>query len=257
MKERTGFVGPLTQNYERRLGPAIFRPWALELVSRIEASGRVALDLACGTGLVAAELRGFKTVGLDISPDMLSFAIGRADELVLGSADRLPFSSSIFDLVSCQFGWMFFTDPEFVANELHRVLRPDGEVWISVWGSVAQNPVTNFVEECARRLFPNETQSFFEVPFRFQSGEPIVNTLTAAGFSHTTTEQVEIEVTFSSADEMVRSFVEGNNYLLKTIDRHSVETERVIEQFLTWAIPTFGPGPICTHTCGHLIKAIK
>src|SRR5215831_14890466 len=69
--------------------------WRRFLVSRLPPDGHV-LDVATGTGLVAAELlrRGFRVTGLDQSGEMLVAANRRFDgrvELVEASAESLPF----------------------------------------------------------------------------------------------------------------------------------------------------------------------
>jgi demethylmenaquinone methyltransferase/2-methoxy-6-polyprenyl-1,4-benzoquinol methylase len=71
------------------------------LVSRLPRGGHV-LDVATGTGLVAAELRrrGFEVTGLDLSPEMLAVAHRRfGDEVELNnaSAEALPLASASFE----------------------------------------------------------------------------------------------------------------------------------------------------------------
>src|ERR1700747_3665124 len=48
------FAGGVPENYERYLVPALFKPWAEDLVEMAALrSGDRVLDIACGTGIVA------------------------------------------------------------------------------------------------------------------------------------------------------------------------------------------------------------
>jgi demethylmenaquinone methyltransferase/2-methoxy-6-polyprenyl-1,4-benzoquinol methylase len=89
------------------------------------------LDVATGTGLVAAELlaRGFDVTGLDQSPDMLARArarFGPRVELVESSAEALPFDEGSFDHLTVTSLLRYVDDPADTLKELARVVRPGG-----------------------------------------------------------------------------------------------------------------------------------
>ncbi len=91
------------------------------------------LDVATGTGLVAAELlrRGFQVTALDQSPEMLAVARRRFDgrvELVEASAESLPFRDQSFDHLTFTYLLRYVDDPGAVLAELARVVRPGGRV---------------------------------------------------------------------------------------------------------------------------------
>jgi demethylmenaquinone methyltransferase/2-methoxy-6-polyprenyl-1,4-benzoquinol methylase len=127
--------------------------WRRVLVARVHASpapdshaspgpgaGQHVLDVATGTGLVAAQLlrRGDCSVtGLDQSPEMLAaararFSAGRQASarvrLVEGEAERLPFSDGEFDAVTFTYLLRYVDDPRATVRELARVVRPGGRV---------------------------------------------------------------------------------------------------------------------------------
>jgi demethylmenaquinone methyltransferase/2-methoxy-6-polyprenyl-1,4-benzoquinol methylase len=107
--------------------------WRRFLVSRLPPGGGHVLDVATGTGLVAAELRrrGFRVTGLDQSPEMLSAArrrFGEDVELVQASADALPFADASFDHVTFTYLLRYVDDPGATLRELARVVRPGGLV---------------------------------------------------------------------------------------------------------------------------------
>jgi SAM-dependent methyltransferase len=95
--------------------------------------GLSALDVGCGTGLVAVRLADRPeiglVVGLDPSPAALDHARRRHGfPLVLGSALVLPFESGRFDLITCFDVIQHLPEGRQTeaARELRRVLRPGG-----------------------------------------------------------------------------------------------------------------------------------
>ena len=104
--------------------------WRRFLVSRLPPGGHV-LDVATGTGLVAAELlrRGFRVTGLDQSPEMLAVArrrFGGRVDLVEAAADSLPFPDGSFDHLTFTYLLRYVDDPGATLAELGRVVRPGG-----------------------------------------------------------------------------------------------------------------------------------
>jgi demethylmenaquinone methyltransferase/2-methoxy-6-polyprenyl-1,4-benzoquinol methylase len=106
--------------------------WRRFLVSRLPPGGHV-LDVATGTGLVAAELvrRGFEVTGLDQSAEMLEVARRRFQgqvELVEASAESLPFPEASFDHLTFTYLLRYVDDPGGTLAELARVVRSGGVV---------------------------------------------------------------------------------------------------------------------------------
>jgi demethylmenaquinone methyltransferase/2-methoxy-6-polyprenyl-1,4-benzoquinol methylase len=93
-------------------------------------AGGSAVDLACGSGKLTAELARLagptgRVVGLDFSPEML--AVARREhpsiEFVEGDALRLPFDDSTFDAATIAFGLRNLADPIRGLREMTRVAR--------------------------------------------------------------------------------------------------------------------------------------
>ena len=126
---------PLGPTYDRTAAVLSFGQdprWRRFLVSRIPAGARV-LDVATGTGAVAAELltRGCTVVGLDQSAGMLAVARERLDgraELVEGSADALPFGDGEFEALTFTYLLRYVDDPAVTLRELARVVAPGGAI---------------------------------------------------------------------------------------------------------------------------------
>jgi demethylmenaquinone methyltransferase / 2-methoxy-6-polyprenyl-1,4-benzoquinol methylase len=139
VSERTrharALFAPLGASYDR-VGAALSLGqdplWRRFLVSRLPPGGHV-LDVATGTGLVAAELlrRGFEVTGLDQSAEMLAVArnrFGSRVELVQASATELPFDDATFDHLTFTYLLRYVDDPGATMVELARVVRPGGTV---------------------------------------------------------------------------------------------------------------------------------
>ncbi len=115
--------------------------WRHALVGAIEAgrSDRV-LDVASGTGLVAAELvrrHGCRVVAVDQSAQMLARSRERFDadpslgarvELVEGVAEDLPFGDGEFDALTFTYLLRYVDDVAATLGELARVVKPGGSI---------------------------------------------------------------------------------------------------------------------------------
>jgi demethylmenaquinone methyltransferase/2-methoxy-6-polyprenyl-1,4-benzoquinol methylase len=115
--------------------------WRKAMVGAVRAGpGDRVLDVATGTGMVAAELvrrYGCSVVGLDQSEQMLQGARAKlADrpelagrvELVRGEAERLPFSDGEFDALTFTYLLRYVDDPAATLAELARVVKPGGRI---------------------------------------------------------------------------------------------------------------------------------
>src|SRR4051812_4016515 len=105
------------------------------------SAGDDVLDVATGTGNAAllAARAGARVTGLDVTPELLEVARGRAAEVGAeiafdeGDAQDLPYADASFDRVTSVFGAMFAPDQARTAAELLRVTRPGGTIAVSAW----------------------------------------------------------------------------------------------------------------------------
>jgi ubiquinone/menaquinone biosynthesis C-methylase UbiE len=110
----------------------------LDQVARERPGGR-ALDLGCGTGVVALALarRGFDVVGVDHSPEMLEHARrklaaeGLPVELETGDVRSLRFGDGEFDCVTIQGLLHHLEEIDPCLREATRVLQPGGFLYVS------------------------------------------------------------------------------------------------------------------------------
>ena len=97
------------------------------------APGGSALDVACGSGKLTAELgriagRSGRVVGIDFSPQMLEVARSEHPgvEFLEGDALNLPFEDASFDASTIAFGLRNLADPVRGLREMLRVVKPKG-----------------------------------------------------------------------------------------------------------------------------------
>lgn len=149
-----GVTGSTAEIYQSVFVPAMIAEWVPRVMALTNPqSGQHVLDVACGTGLLARTVAksvgpNGRVAGLDLSPDML--AVARAQALdpsgpVMidwreGDVSALPFESDTFHIVFCTFDLMFFPDQVAALQEIRRVLKPDGYLALSVWGSISNCP---------------------------------------------------------------------------------------------------------------------
>jgi ubiquinone/menaquinone biosynthesis C-methylase UbiE len=122
--------------YRHYLQPAVFDPWARELLAFVPPSlGDVVLDVAAGTGAVAHSAApivgpGGRVIASDVSPLMLAEVRLEATddraavEPLESPADHLAVPDGVVDAVYCQQGLQFMSDRHAVITEMLRVLRP-------------------------------------------------------------------------------------------------------------------------------------
>lgn len=116
------------------------RRWKRRLVTLASPGPSTrALDLATGTGDIAfaCASRGARVVGLDITERMIELAHGKADgrragsplpQFLVGDMLALPFADASFDVVTTGYGLRNVPDLPRAIAEIHRVLRPGGQL---------------------------------------------------------------------------------------------------------------------------------
>lgn len=187
------FAGSVPQLYERYLVPLIFEPYADDLASRI-ALRRPSnvLEIAAGTGALTRRLasvlpRSVPIVATDLNQPMLDEAARRGTtrpvEWRQADAMHLPFPDQAFDVVTCQFGAMFFPDKRKAFAEVRRALRPGGVFVFNVWDRLDQNEFTDAIEQALADVFPDDPPRFMSrMPHGYFDRAAIARDLASSGF---------------------------------------------------------------------------
>jgi demethylmenaquinone methyltransferase / 2-methoxy-6-polyprenyl-1,4-benzoquinol methylase len=140
--------------------------WRQRAVDRAEVGpGSDALDVCCGTGDLALELRrrigpDGRVVGCDFSEPMLELARHKSGEQELpvefGWADALdlPYGDASFDAVTIGFGARNLADLDRGISEMARVLRPGGRLVILEITRPHREPLAAFYSLWFDRIVP-------------------------------------------------------------------------------------------------------
>ena len=206
--------GSAPELYERYLVPAITSIWASDQIDRAnpQPTDHI-LDVACGTGavtrLASQRVINGRVVGLDFNAGMLGVArsiptSGAPIEWIEGSALSLPFADQSFDLVLCQLGLQFFPDRPLALHEMHRVLRPQGRVALSVYSPIERTPAAHaFVLALDGHLGP-EASKIKRAEHLFSSPQEVAGLLAEADFVQVGASTVAKQITFPSVFDYVR-----------------------------------------------------
>jgi ubiquinone/menaquinone biosynthesis C-methylase UbiE len=247
------FVGSIPEHYDRGLGPMIFVDFADDIARRVAACNpKRVLETAAGTGIVTRRLRDLLPahVGLtatDLNPPMLEIARTKFREgenvaFVPADATALPFADASFDAAVCQFGVMFFPDKRTSYQEVHRVLAPGGTYVFNVWDAHEHNPFGRIAHEVVGRFFPADQPQFLRVPFSYHHVEPIVDDLTAAGFTRVESTVRALVKEIPDASAFARGLIYGSP-LIDQIRERGVEPKDVVSVLSAELQREFGSDP--------------
>ncbi|PLK27118.1 class I SAM-dependent methyltransferase [Novosphingobium sp. TH158] len=256
MASDAAFVGSIPETYERCLVPALFEPYARDMVARVERFAPLAvLEVAAGSGALTRQLArqlpaAVRLVASDLNQAMLTIAedwIEREGvELVAADAQALPFADSSFDVVACQFGVMFYPDRRAGHAEALRVLRPGGAYLFSVWNRLEDNPASQAVHRAAQEVMGEGKADFLaRVPFACHDPHRLHGDLNAAGFHKVSIERVDFVQDPVSLAGLVQGMCEGSplaaEIAAQPADRRAALRERA-EAELRALIQA---GPVC------------
>jgi len=151
------------------------------------------LDLATGTGepgiSLAQRVPQGSVTAVDQSSELLDIAAKRARDKNLlnfttqqADAHQLPFADQSFDLATCRFGVMFFSDAERALAELLRVLKPGVRACLAAWGPIEQPYWQTTMKIVHRHVGGAMLESGGSDPFRFSAPGSLSAVLNASGF---------------------------------------------------------------------------
>jgi len=261
---RRGLVSPAAaEHYEQHFVPALFAQWAPRLATAANARpGDHALDVACGTGVLArhlAERVGASGAvgGLDASEGMLAVAARHAPRITWreGRAEQLPFEEASFDVVVCQFGLMFFEDPVGALREMQRVLRPGRRMAVAVWDRLENSPGYAAVAALLEKLFGATAAEAIRAPFSLGERATIEELVSGVSLRGSEIRTVPGEARFSSIRSWMDTEICGWTLrdLLDEDDRRRLadEAEMALARFA-------GPGgAVAFSVPAHIVSGVK
>ena len=261
------FAGSIPALYDRYLGPLLFEPYAQDLAERVArlAPGAL-LEIAAGTGIATRALAGslaqkVNIVATDLNQPMIDFAAQRSDRRISwrqADALQLPFEDETFDLVVCQFGFMFVPDKQAAYREAARVLKPSGHLLFSVWDRIEENEVAKIVSDAVAALFPQDPPSFLaRAPYGYYDVSRIRDELNSAGFRTARAEGVECRSRAGSHRDAAVGFCHGSPLHNEIEARDPSGLSAATDAAAAAIAARFGDGPIDARMHAHVIEAAK
>lgn len=216
----SAFTGSIPQVYEECLVPVLFEPYARDITCRaVTSAPRAILEVAAGTGvltgLLAEALPDSRILATDLNPAMIEIAQSKRSppqvSYEVADAQELHFHETVFDLVICQFGVMFFPDRIAAYREARRVLRPGGRLLFNVWDRLEANLGSQAIHHAVRAAVPDPKPEFIaRTPFGYNDRTVIEAELHSAGFAEVTIEQVEKSSPPGDAARLARGMCLGS-----------------------------------------------
>jgi ubiquinone/menaquinone biosynthesis C-methylase UbiE len=228
MGKTTAFTGTIPANYENYLGPFLFEPYALDVVSRLQDKKYDdILEIACGTGRVTKHLvRSVEhdtITASDLNPDMINVAREMVKDKSIkwkqADAMALPFSDRSFDLVILQFGIMFFPDKQKGLNEMYRVLRRGGKIIFNTWDKPEAVPAIYKARKIIENYLGDSLPVFYDIPYSMHNENELRSLTESTGFKEVKITLVKKEGISSSATELATGIVEGNPIYLTITEK--------------------------------------
>ena len=213
--------------YERLTGRVTARVVESLLDAAVVERGTRTLDLATGTGTIAAAAaaRGAPAVGVDLAEGMIDAARARHPDLDFRQADaeQLPFEEAAFDAVVAGFVFNHLPRPERAAAECARVLVDAGRLAVAVWDEPERSRFLGLVSD-AVAIAGLETASELPAgpdPYRFAHDAELQTLLGEAGFASVAVRAIEFTQRVASADELLEGVVDGSVRTAKVLERTS------------------------------------
>lgn len=210
--------------------------WMLQLLNL--KPGMKILDVACGSGKQVfsfyQQLKGnVEITGGDVSKDLLQQAKQEAEKnqikatfVDLDFNQRFSFLDDQFDLLSCCFAIYYAVDMPFTIREMHRVLKPGGQLFTS--GPMPQNKQVFY--DVIREATNN--QPIPPMPGSSRYDSEILNTMRSI-FSKVEVNLFENPLTFTSAEpflEYTRASLSEDRKLWGDFFKGKDDFERIMDQ---------------------------
>ena len=154
-KARYNRIAPY-YNFMEAFSERLFKSWRLKLLAHAR---RKILEVGIGTGKNFPYYPNDADItGIDIADKMLPLARKRADglglaiNLIEGDVQALSFPDNSFDTAVATFVFCSVPDPIFGLQELRRVVKPDGQIFLLEHVRI-DRPVIGFIMDIMNPFF--------------------------------------------------------------------------------------------------------
>jgi ubiquinone/menaquinone biosynthesis C-methylase UbiE len=180
------------------------------------ARGQRALDVGCGSGALVAQLAdvlGAENVAaIDPSEPFVQAARAKAPgaEILVGSAESLPFADGGFDATLSQLVVNFLPDPDQGLREMCRVTREGGVVAGCVWDYSGEMTMLRTFWDAAVALDPARAEPVMEsFTMRFGTPDELGGLWQDAGLADVEVTPLVVEVSYDDFDDLWSPFPTG------------------------------------------------
>jgi SAM-dependent methyltransferase len=231
------------------------------LAAAIPVTATAVLDLGCGDGFLLERLarRDRILVGVDLSADELAVARARpalaAAALLHGRAAALPLATASLDACASHLAFTLMAEPDVVADELARVLRPGATFAAIVGGGPAADQPGNafdaFLDHARPFLAASPAPRLGDPRTRHAAGLDAI--LGAAGFATpVSVDRIVVDLA-GTADEVWATL--ATLYELSPLPAAALATLEPAARAVLAALATDGRVP-CAMAVG-LVRAIR
>ncbi len=251
----------MPEAYDRCLGDAVFRPYAVDLARRASLLlPRRVLELAAGTGVATAalveELPRAEITATDLNPPMVKYAEARVHGPTweVADAQNLPYQDDSFDLVVCQFGVMFLPDKVAAYRGIRRVLSTDGSFLFTAWDTLDTHVIEAAVIDAMAELFAQDPPSFLRrVPHGYADPERIRADILASGFETVEVERVALTGHAPSVATLAEGYCMGTPLRFELAERG--DPADMIQPLTEALAARLGNGPVAVEMSAHVAEA--
>lgn len=264
----TPFEKSIPEVYEKYLGPYLYEPYSAYVTTRIKGNPQSVLEIGCGSGRLTNQLANkissdSKLTALDINANMIAVAkqkvMDEKVEFVQGDAQDLPFPDNSFDLIICQFGFMFLPDKQKGFNEAWRVLKPGGQFLFVTWDKAEHNITLHISQQTILKYLKTTPPAYFgRAYYSMNDPDDLLSYTQVAGFENGKIEKISLQGICPTAMDAAIGFVEGNSIIKEILKEGGPELLQTIEEEIVKKIHAeVCPDPVCSEINAWLGEAFK
>lgn len=153
---------------------------------------------------------------MDLSEKMIEIATQVARERRIGNtefrvmdAEHLGFPDASFDVVVSRFGFQIFTNPEAVAREAYRVLRPGGRIVVAVWSTAEKAAGLHVLIGAMLEYAEPDESGYLPTPYELGGPSEMVNLFAKVGFREAREERHTHSFKVASEEEYLDVMLHG------------------------------------------------